>query len=120
MTLPSAPHLTIGKLSAATGVKVPTIRFYEQAGLLPEPPRTASDRRLYDEPALRRLGGVLLHAFDAGAAQRQRNEAIQRSIVIQHQHQHQALGSFVRAIIHRSNLTDLRLVRLYPAHNYDS
>ena len=36
MTLTPAPHLTIGKLSAATGVKVPTIRFYEQAGLLPE------------------------------------------------------------------------------------
>ncbi|EHN76887.1 DNA binding family, partial [Streptomyces coelicoflavus ZG0656] len=40
--------LTIGKLSAATGVKIPTIRFYEQVGLLPAPPRTASDRRLYD------------------------------------------------------------------------
>ena len=65
MTLTPAPHLTIGKLSAATGVKVPTIRFYEQAGLLPEPPRTASDRRLYDEPALRRLG-FIRHARQLG------------------------------------------------------
>ena len=29
--------LSIGKLSAATGVKVPTIRYYESIGLLPEP-----------------------------------------------------------------------------------
>ncbi|MFQ3252059.1 MAG: DNA-binding transcriptional MerR regulator, partial [Loktanella salsilacus] len=28
--------LTIGKLGAAAGVKVPTIRYYEQIGLLPE------------------------------------------------------------------------------------
>jgi len=45
-TAPSPSLRTIGKLAAATGVKVPTIRFYEQIGLLPEPPRTASDRRL--------------------------------------------------------------------------
>ena len=28
--------LTIGKLGEAAGVKVPTIRYYEQIGLLPE------------------------------------------------------------------------------------
>lgn len=28
--------LTIGKLGQAAGVKVPTIRYYEQIGLLPE------------------------------------------------------------------------------------
>jgi len=65
MTASPAPSLTIGKLSAATGVKVPTIRFYEQAGLLPEPPRTASDRRLYDEPARRRLA-FIRHARQLG------------------------------------------------------
>ncbi len=32
--------LSIGKLSAATGVKVPTIRYYESIGLLPEPERS--------------------------------------------------------------------------------
>lgn len=59
------PLRTIGKLSAATGVKVPTIRFYEQIGLLPEPPRTASDRRLYDDAALRRLS-FIRHARQLG------------------------------------------------------
>ena len=33
--------LTIGKLGEAAGVKVPTIRYYEQIGLLPEPDRSA-------------------------------------------------------------------------------
>lgn len=56
---------TIGKLSAATGVKVPTIRFYEQIGLLPAAPRTASDRRLYDDAALRRLS-FIRHARQLG------------------------------------------------------
>jgi DNA-binding transcriptional MerR regulator len=45
----------IGKLASATGVKIPTIRFYEEIGLLPAPPRTASDRRMYDDNAERRL-----------------------------------------------------------------
>lgn len=67
MPSPSAPPSlrTIGKLAAATGVKVPTIRFYEQIGLLPAAPRTASDRRLYDDVALRRLS-FIRHARQLG------------------------------------------------------
>jgi len=64
-TAPSPSLRTIGKLAAATSVKVPTIRFYEQIGLLPEPPRTASDRRLYDDAALRRLS-FIRHARELG------------------------------------------------------
>jgi DNA-binding transcriptional MerR regulator len=52
------PALSIGKLAAAADVKVPTIRFYEQIGLLPEPDRTESDRRIYDAPAVRRLAFI--------------------------------------------------------------
>lgn len=55
----------IGRLSAETGVKVPTIRFYEKIGLLREPPRTDSDRRLYDDQATRRLG-FIRHARQLG------------------------------------------------------
>ena len=57
--------LSIGKLAKATDVKVPTIRFYEQIGLLPPPPRTESDRRLYDDAAVRRLAFVK-HARQLG------------------------------------------------------
>ena len=30
--------IAIGELSRRTGVKVPTIRYYEQVGLMPVPP----------------------------------------------------------------------------------
>ena len=39
--------LSIGEVSRRTGVKIPTIRFYEQIGLLPSPPRTEGNRRRY-------------------------------------------------------------------------
>ncbi|KKB12849.1 MerR family transcriptional regulator [Devosia geojensis] len=48
-------RLTIGEMAVRSGVKVPTIRYYEQIGLLPEPPRSAGNRRLYGEGELRRL-----------------------------------------------------------------
>jgi DNA-binding transcriptional MerR regulator len=57
--------LTIGKLAKAADVKVPTIRFYEQIGLLPAPDRTQSDRRTYEQPAVRRLAFVK-HARQLG------------------------------------------------------
>lgn len=55
----------IGKLSKETGVKVPTIRFYEQIGLLPPPRRTEGDWRLYGDEARRRLD-FIRHARDLG------------------------------------------------------
>lgn len=57
--------LTIGRLSKAADVKVPTIRFYEQIGLMPEPDRTDSDRRVYGEAAVRRLR-FIRHARQLG------------------------------------------------------
>jgi DNA-binding transcriptional MerR regulator len=58
-------HLPIGTLSRETGVKVPTIRFYEQRGLLPKPPRTDSNRRSYDDSHVRRLR-FIRHARELG------------------------------------------------------
>ncbi|MES2034708.1 MAG: helix-turn-helix domain-containing protein [Pseudomonadota bacterium] len=57
--------LTIGQLAKAADVKVPTIRFYEEIGLLPRAARTASDRRVYDEPAVQRLA-FIRHARQLG------------------------------------------------------
>ena len=48
-------NLAIGDLAKATGTKVVTIRYYEQAGLLPAPRRTASNYRAYDTGHLQRL-----------------------------------------------------------------
>lgn len=56
---------SIGALARETGVKVPTIRFYETIGLLPEPTRTASNRRMYGQDAVRRLR-FIRHARELG------------------------------------------------------
>lgn len=50
--------LTIGRLSALTGVKVETVRYYERIGLLPRPLRSLGNRRLYDNAARERLSFV--------------------------------------------------------------
>lgn len=55
----------IGKLSAATGVKVPTIRYYEEIGLLPEAERSAGNQRRYGERVRERLS-FIRHARDLG------------------------------------------------------
>lgn len=55
----------IGAASAATGVKVPTIRYYEQIGLLPPPVRTESNRRLYTQDDKHRLA-FIRHARELG------------------------------------------------------
>lgn len=56
---------TIGKLSKATGVKVPTIRYYEQIGLMPAPARNTGNQRDYGAPAQDRLS-FIRHARDLG------------------------------------------------------
>ena len=50
-----AGTLPIGALSAATGVNIETIRYYEKIGLMPVPPRTEGRQRIYDGSHLKRL-----------------------------------------------------------------
>ncbi|NNM73928.1 helix-turn-helix domain-containing protein [Enterovirga sp. DB1703] len=57
--------LTIGELSRQAGVKVPTIRYYEEIGLLPPPDRSGSNRRCYGGDTVRRLRFVR-HARELG------------------------------------------------------
>jgi MerR family mercuric resistance operon transcriptional regulator len=47
--------VSIGRHSRQTGVNVETIRYYERIGILPQPPRTAGGRRIFDGTAARRL-----------------------------------------------------------------
>ena len=56
---------SIGEAARQSGVKVPTIRYYEQIGLLPESPRAENNRRHYDISALRRLA-FIRHARELG------------------------------------------------------
>jgi DNA-binding transcriptional MerR regulator len=46
---------SIGDLAARSGVKVPTIRYYEQTGLIDPPARTGGNQRRYAQNALDRL-----------------------------------------------------------------
>lgn len=60
-----AKAFTIGRLAAASGCKIQTIRYYEQIGLLPPAPRSAGNHRLYGQRALDRLLFVR-HARELG------------------------------------------------------
>jgi DNA-binding transcriptional MerR regulator len=57
--------MAIGDLSRKTGVKVPTIRYYEGIVLLPAPPRSEGNRRLYGAKAVDRLR-FIRHARELG------------------------------------------------------
>ena len=50
-----ARPLTVGQLAARAGVIADTIRYYERAGLLPEPSRTDGDHRRYGPADLDRM-----------------------------------------------------------------
>lgn len=47
--------LTIGQIAKAAGVTTPTIRYYEEIGLLPPAGRSAAGQRIYAEGDLERL-----------------------------------------------------------------
>jgi DNA-binding transcriptional MerR regulator len=55
----------IGEAARQSGVKVPTIRYYEQIGLLPSPSRSGGNRRAYDAADLHRLA-FIRHARELG------------------------------------------------------
>lgn len=50
--------LTIGRLAAAAGVNLETVRYYERIKLMPLPARTASGHRAYEEAHIRRLAFI--------------------------------------------------------------
>lgn len=56
---------SIGDLSRRTGVKIPTIRYYEQMGLIAAPERSEGNQRRYEKPDLERLA-FIRHARDLG------------------------------------------------------
>ena len=51
-------NISIGQLSTKTGIKVPTIRFYEQIGLINAPPRTEGNQRRYGQAEVDRLNFI--------------------------------------------------------------
>lgn len=64
----SATEFTIGHLARKTGVKVPTIRYYEQVGLLPTPRRSPGNQRIYEYGHLMQLT-FIRHCRELGFSQ---------------------------------------------------
>lgn len=59
--------LSIGELSKRTGVKIPTIRYYEQMGLIEAPERSRGNQRRYTKQGLERLS-FIRHGRELGLA----------------------------------------------------
>ena len=57
--------ISIGQLSHQTGVKIPTIRYYESIGMLDKPGRSAGGQRRYDANHLEQLR-FIRHGRDLG------------------------------------------------------
>jgi len=56
---------SIGELSRRTGVKIPTIRYYEQVGLISAPERTDGNQRRYSKDGMQRLS-FIRHSRELG------------------------------------------------------
>ena len=48
-------RMSIGELAKAAGIKVVTIRYYEEINVMPSPPRTEGNYRVYKHEHVRRL-----------------------------------------------------------------
>ena len=57
--------MRIGEVAERTGLTPRTIRYYEEIGLLPAPPRTEGNRRHYEAADLHRLA-FIRHARELG------------------------------------------------------
>jgi DNA-binding transcriptional MerR regulator len=58
-------NISIGELARHTGVKVPTIRYYESVGLMPAPPRSEGRQRRYAASQVSRLN-FIRHSRELG------------------------------------------------------
>ncbi len=56
--MPKVERITRGRLARLTGCNIETIRYYEGAGLMPQPQRSDSGYRLYATGDVRRLSFI--------------------------------------------------------------
>jgi MerR family mercuric resistance operon transcriptional regulator len=55
----SGKRLQRAELARRTGCNLETIRYYEKTGMMPDPPRTTSGYRVYDDSHVSRLRFIL-------------------------------------------------------------
>jgi DNA-binding transcriptional MerR regulator len=65
----------VGEVARRAAVNLQTIYFYEREGLLPRPPRTASNYRMYSEDTVRRVR-LIKRAQELGFALRDIKELL--------------------------------------------
>ncbi|MCE8000926.1 MAG: helix-turn-helix domain-containing protein [Rhodobiaceae bacterium] len=70
---------SIGHLSKRTGVKIPTIRYYEQMGLIDAPERSSGNQRRYAFGSLTRLS-FIRHARELGLSIQDIRELVELSL----------------------------------------
>ncbi len=70
--------LSIGQMARRSGVKVPTIRYYEQVGLMTVPTRTQGNQRRYSKVDFEQLN-FIKHARDLGLSINATRELIELS-----------------------------------------
>ena len=115
---------SIGGLSKRSGVKVPTIRYYEQIGLIEAPARSEGNQRRYEATALERLE-FIRHARDLGISV----ESI-RDLILLSRHPENPCGradqiardhlEFVRERIRRLQSLEAELARIASGCGADS
>jgi DNA-binding transcriptional MerR regulator len=104
-----AADLRIGRLAQATCCKVPTIRCYEQIGLLPAPRRSAGAQRRYGPEHVARLA-FIRHSRELGFSQAAIRELLELA-----GHPEQPCEAVTR--VARAHLEDVRrrIARLRPS-----
>ena len=90
------PSLTIGKLAAAAGVGVETVRFYQRKALLETPPRDSGIRR-YGSEDLRRLR-FIRHAQSAGFTLQEIRELLELHATDDRARAHQLASSRLQSL----------------------
>lgn len=103
--------MSIGELSRRTGVKIPTIRFYEDEGLLPEPDRNGGNQRRYEKHHLARLH-FIRHGRDLGLSM----EAVRELAQLSDQPTHSCEEANRIALEHLKDVRD-KIVRLRSLEN---
>lgn len=97
---------SIGDLARATSVKVPTIRYYEQMGLLEPAERTQGHQRRYSKAELQRLS-FIRHSRDLGFSIDDIRELLELS-----QHPDQPCGDAHDIAVRHLEDTRARIVKL--------
>jgi len=98
--------LSIGDMARRSGVKVPTIRYYEQMGLIAAPERSSGNQRRYTNAELDRLT-FIRHARDLGLSL----DAIRELLHLSEQPEMPCVEAHVIATAHLSDIRK-RIARL--------